>query len=145
MAGRGVGVAGRRVGVGGTGVNVGVSVTAGVGVTVGVSVGVGVGVSTGVGVYVAVGVKVGLGVLVAVGVGVGGPMKDAREQPSKLVITSIAIKRTTAVPATFLPIILKTADLLSPTGQCASLSVQSKAGSGRPPALGIQSAPVEPQ
>ncbi len=109
-----VGAAGRLVGVGGTVVGVGVSVTSGVGVTVGVSVGIGVGLSTGVGEWVDVGVKVGLGVRVDVGVAVGDPTNEVREQPRRLTVTSRATSATAVVGASFLPIIIKSTDLLSP-------------------------------
>jgi hypothetical protein len=109
-----VGAAGRLVGVGGTVVGVGVSVTSGVGVTVGVSVGMGVGLSTGVGEWVDVGVKVGLGVLVDVGVAVGDPTNEVREQPRRLTVTSRATSATAVDAASFLPVIFKSTDLLSP-------------------------------
>lgn len=116
-----VGAAGRLVGVGGAVVGVGVSVTSGVGVTVGVSVGVGVGVSTGVGVCVDVGVKVGLGVLVGVDVAVGDPMNDVREQPRALIMTSMITSVEVIVAASFLPVILKSTDPLSPRKPCSWL------------------------
>lgn len=114
-----VGVAARLVAVGGTAVGVGVSVTSGVGVTVGVSVGVGVGVSTGVGECVGVGVKVGLGVLVGVDVAVGDPMNDVREQPRALIMTSMITSVEVIVAASFLPVILKSTDPLSPRKPCS--------------------------
>ena len=107
--------------VGGTVVGVGVSVTSGVGVTVGVSVGVGVGVSTGVGVCVDVGVKVGFGVLVGVDVAVGDPMNDVREQPRALIMTSVITSVEVIVAASFLPVILKSTDPLSPRKPCSWL------------------------
>ena len=124
----GVGVAGGLMGAGGTGVNVGVFVTSGVGVTVGVSVGVGVGVSTGVAVCVDVGVKVGLGVLVGVGVSVGAAMKEVKEQPKRLTITSTVTAAAMAVPASVLPVILKPVDLLS-SGRSHTVSLISQGGS----------------
>lgn len=138
----GVGVAGRRVGVGVTGrlvavgggvVGVGVSVTAGVGVTVGVSVGVGVGVSTGVGVCVDVGVKVGLGVLVGVAVGVGDPMNELKEQPSMLTMTSTATNAAEVVTASFLPVLIKFTDPLSPNSPCGWQYYKPKREIGHPP------------
>ena len=113
-----VGVAGRLVGVGGTVVGVGVSVTSGVGVTVGVSVGVGVGVSTGVGECVDVGVKVGLGVLVGVAVAVGDPMNEVKEQPRMLAMTSMVTNAAEVVTASFLRVIVKSTDPLSPRKPC---------------------------
>jgi hypothetical protein len=122
----GVGVTGRLVAVGGGVVGVGVSVTAGVGVTVGVSVGVGVGVSTGVGVCVDVGVKVGLGVLVGVAVGVGDPMNELKEQPSMLTMTNTVSNAAEVVTASFLPVIIKFTDPLSPRKPCSRLRDKPK-------------------
>jgi len=123
-----VGVAGRLVAVGGTVVGVGVSVTSGVGVTVGVSVAVGVGECTGVGEWVDVGVKVGLGVLVDVGVAVGDPMNDVKEQPRRLTMTSTATNAAVVVVMSFLLVIAKPADLLSPRKR-HTISLTSQSGS----------------
>ena len=128
-----VGVTGRLVAVGGTVVGIGVSVTSGVGVTVGVSVGVGVGVSTGVGVFVDVGVNVGLGVLVGVGVAVGDPMNELKEQPRMLTMTSMATNAAAVVTASFLPVIIKFTDPLSPKNPCVWQSDKPKREIGHPP------------